>query len=508
MPSASPSQYICSLIEEMDHNALQPPFLMDETTDTQSDCRRVGYPQTTLDIEEILCDYNTESEVSRQGNSYENTTGSTASFHSWNYSHQLPQRNIDIANCGVPNANTASAHTNYVNSGYGPVLDSSKQDRNCCINYQNKCFNYDRNPASTSQPCSQYDQRLQTSDHNLEQECSSWNGKSPENWNPKQVLDWIFDVAEKQQLDCSLLHAENFRGVTGGDLCKMGIDEFLQLEPNFGGLFYDLFRKLHDGMGYKPRMDTSTPMTDGTDDSCSSPLSLSSSPPHFQMENVSRSYDNLQDYQACNDLGKLERPENMFYHQQHPPQHHQQPYPCPRLPLPHHMQARHSFPGATPPVCNMNERQCMYQPYCPSTQGVNPCNIPCELTSTPIPRRRPGRPRIKSLPTDEEAQKEKKAKNQHLWEFIYEILMNPLYNPQYLRWENHREGVFRFVQSEAVAQLWGSLKNNENMTYEKLSRAMRHYYKRGILERVEGRRLVYKFTSLAMERVREKKLPV
>ncbi|XP_033751917.1 ETS-related transcription factor Elf-3-like [Pecten maximus] len=508
MPSASPSQYICSLIEEMDHTVLQPPFLMDESTDTQSDCRRSGYPQNALDIEEILCDYNTESELSRQGNCYENSTGSTSNFHSWNYS-QLPQRNINITNC-APNVNVTSTHANYGNSGYGPVLDSSKQDTNCCLNYQNKCFHFDRNPASASQLCSHYDQRLQTSDHKIEQECSSWKGKSPESWNAKQVLDWIFDVAEKQQLDCSLLHAENFRGVSGGDLCKMGIDEFLQLEPNFGGLFYDLFRKLHDGMGYKPRMDTSTPMTDGTDDSCSSPLSLSSSPPHFQMESGSRSYDNLQDYQPCNDLGKLERQESMFYeHQQQHQQHQQQqPYTCPRLPLPHHMQARHSFPGATPPMCNMNERQCMYQPYCPTTQGVNQCTMPCELTSTPIPRRRPGRPRIKSLPTDEEAQKEKKAKNQHLWEFIYEILMNPLYNPQYLRWENHREGVFRFVQSEAVAQLWGSLKNNENMTYEKLSRAMRHYYKRGILERVEGRRLVYKFTSLAMERVREKKLPV
>ncbi|KAG7249414.1 hypothetical protein CRUP_017828, partial [Coryphaenoides rupestris] len=61
------------------------------------------------------------------------------------------------------------------------------------------------------------------------------------------------------------------------------------------------------------------------------------------------------------------------------------------------------------------------------------------------------------------------------------------------KWEDRTEGVFRFLKSEAVAQLWGRRKNNSSMTYEKLSRAMRYYYKREILERVDGRRLVYKF---------------
>lgn len=61
----------------------------------------------------------------------------------------------------------------------------------------------------------------------------------------------------------------------------------------------------------------------------------------------------------------------------------------------------------------------------------------------------------------------------HLWEFIRDILLNPEMNPGLIKWEDRTEGVFRFLKSEAVAQLWGKKKNNSSMTYEKLSRAMR-----------------------------------
>ncbi|XP_041471489.1 uncharacterized protein LOC121420990 [Lytechinus variegatus] len=84
-------------------------------------------------------------------------------------------------------------------------------------------------------------------------------------------------------------------------------------------------------------------------------------------------------------------------------------------------------------------------------------------------------------------------KGNHLWEFIRDILKKDEYNPKFIRWEDREAGVFRFVNSEAVATMWGRKKNNPQMTYEKLSRAMRYYYKREILERVDGRRLVYKF---------------
>nr|XP_025955764.1 ETS-related transcription factor Elf-5 isoform X2 [Dromaius novaehollandiae] len=61
-----------------------------------------------------------------------------------------------------------------------------------------------------------------------------------------------------------------------------------------------------------------------------------------------------------------------------------------------------------------------------------------------------------------------------------------------LEWEDRGQGIFRVVKSEALAKMWGQRKKNDRMTYEKLSRALRYYYKTGILERVD-KRLVYKF---------------
>ncbi|XP_040193803.1 ETS-related transcription factor Elf-3 isoform X1 [Rana temporaria] len=114
---------------------------------------------------------------------------------------------------------------------------------------------------------------------------------------------------------------------------------------------------------------------------------------------------------------------------------------------------------------------------------------------TPNKRRR-GRPR--KLASDcrdilESKKNKHSARGTHLWEFIRDILLHPDLNEGLLKWEDRTEGVFKFLRSEAVAQLWGQKKRNASMTYEKLSRAMRYYYKREILERVDGRRLVYKF---------------
>nr|XP_039266335.1 LOW QUALITY PROTEIN: ETS homologous factor-like [Styela clava] len=92
------------------------------------------------------------------------------------------------------------------------------------------------------------------------------------------------------------------------------------------------------------------------------------------------------------------------------------------------------------------------------------------------------------------------GKSIHLWEFIRDTLLDQTYCPSLIKWEDRKSGIFRFVQSDIVAGMWGKKKNNPKMTYEKLRQSyevfifiLRYYYNRGILERVDGRRLVYKF---------------
>jgi len=86
-----------------------------------------------------------------------------------------------------------------------------------------------------------------------------------------------------------------------------------------------------------------------------------------------------------------------------------------------------------------------------------------------------------------------KRKTPQLWQFLLEVLTDRNYNPCAIKWVNKNDGTFRFVKSQQVAQLWGARRNRKGMTYEFLSRALRHYYKRGIMSRISTKRLHYKF---------------
>ncbi|CAF0787468.1 unnamed protein product [Rotaria sordida] len=79
-----------------------------------------------------------------------------------------------------------------------------------------------------------------------------------------------------------------------------------------------------------------------------------------------------------------------------------------------------------------------------------------------------------------------------LWEFIYILLEDPYYE-SIIHWENREKMIFRIVQADKLAALWGLQKNRLSMTYEKLSRGMRYYYSNNIISKEQSKRLLYRF---------------
>lgn len=82
----------------------------------------------------------------------------------------------------------------------------------------------------------------------------------------------------------------------------------------------------------------------------------------------------------------------------------------------------------------------------------------------------------------------------HLWQFLKELLSTPQANSTAIRWLDRTKGVFKIEDSVRVARLWGKRKNRPAMNYDKLSRSIRQYYKKGIMKKTErSQRLVYQF---------------
>ncbi|KAI4462544.1 ets [Holotrichia oblita] len=82
----------------------------------------------------------------------------------------------------------------------------------------------------------------------------------------------------------------------------------------------------------------------------------------------------------------------------------------------------------------------------------------------------------------------------HLWQFLKELLASPQIHGSCIRWLDRTNGVFKIEDSVKVARLWGKRKNRPAMNYDKLSRSIRQYYKKGIMKKTErSQRLVYQF---------------
>ena len=73
----------------------------------------------------------------------------------------------------------------------------------------------------------------------------------------------------------------------------------------------------------------------------------------------------------------------------------------------------------------------------------------------------------------------------NLWEYLLELLndKNATYK-KIIDWKDEAKGVFLVKDTEVVAALWGLQRNKGGMNYDKMSRALRFYYTKGVISKV------------------------
>ena len=79
-----------------------------------------------------------------------------------------------------------------------------------------------------------------------------------------------------------------------------------------------------------------------------------------------------------------------------------------------------------------------------------------------------------------------------LWQFLLELIISPVHT-HLIKWTQDEDYEFKILQPATVAKMWGKKKNKPTMNYEKLSRGLRYYYGKNVLEKVHGKRYVYQF---------------
>ena len=79
-----------------------------------------------------------------------------------------------------------------------------------------------------------------------------------------------------------------------------------------------------------------------------------------------------------------------------------------------------------------------------------------------------------------------------LWQFILSLLVSSS-SERVVEWTRERKYEFRILEPDKLAKLWGALKKKPAMTFKKLARGLRYYYRKSMLEKARGKQYTYEF---------------
>ncbi|KAI6216090.1 hypothetical protein M3Y94_00462400 [Aphelenchoides besseyi] len=370
---------------------------------------------------------------------------------------------------------------------------------------------------------------------------ASFRWRDPLTWTTEDVVAWVLDVARRHNIAREDIGVIEFGSYTGTSLARMTEQDFQEINSNFGHLLYSELRKMSHDESISTIDDLIRYCKDRDSDEETGPstscgLSATNTPKPTTIINVPQQTSSvatnfgrffaaaasplsplMQGTNTCNPSASLAALHSPLQ-AQHQLQQHSEPN-LQQLFASHSHLTPHGVHNSTAAVFAQQQKQLsdlqqhvaaqathqqmfhasqllpnkhstthLGMSPMPGTSGCNDYDSSSDFGGGKIRKNKDGRPRKRSQHT----------KGNKLWEFIRDALKDSNTCPSVVRWEDPEQGVFRIVESEKLARLWGEKKNNQKMTYEKLSRAMRTYYEKQILVPVPKtglypKKLVYKF---------------